>query len=73
MEQITVQVSDRSKAAILFELLNSMDFVELVSIGENQTETVTEDRVADFFFLAGLWEGRDVQLDTIRQKAWHKH
>ncbi|MEA3351928.1 MAG: hypothetical protein U9Q82_15055 [Chloroflexota bacterium] len=70
MEKITVQVTDSSKGAILFELLQSLDFVELVSIDEKQTETATDNQAADFFSLAGLWEGRDIQLDTIRQKAW---
>jgi len=70
MEKITIQVKDRNKAAILFELLQSLDFVELVSINQDQAETVTENQYADFFSLAGLWEGRDIQLDTIRQKAW---
>lgn len=70
MEKIIIQVRDKNKAALLLEVLKSLDFVELVSINQDQAETVTENQFADFFSLAGLWEGRDIQLDTIRQKAW---
>ena len=30
----------------------------------------TDQQEDDFFSLAGLWSGREVTLDSIRQKAW---
>ncbi len=70
MERITIQVKDRSKAAILFELLQSLDFVELVSFDKDQSKTESEAQTVDFFSMAGLWKDRNIELDTIRQKAW---
>jgi len=67
MEQFVIQVKNKEKAKILYELLASLDFVEFV-------RTVTKENDAeeaeDFFALAGLWEGRDISLESIRQQAW---
>jgi len=73
MEQIVVQVSDKQKAKVLFELLTALDFVD--SVKTSQTEEVQEDvtdqeEKLDFFSVAGLWQDRDVTLESIRQKAW---
>ena len=72
MEQIVVQVRDKEKAKALFELLSALDFVE--SVEASETEAVeadaTGEEALDFFSLAGLWQDREVTLDSIRQKAW---
>lgn len=73
MEQITVQIRDKKKAKLLLSLLTSLDFVDSVSSTINQEEIETEpdtSEAEDFFALAGLWEGRDVDLASLRQKAW---
>jgi hypothetical protein len=58
---------------VLFELLTALDFVD--SVKTSQTEEVQEDATGwedslDFFSLAGLWQDREVTLESIRQKAW---
>lgn len=73
MEQIVVQVRDKEKAKVLFELLTALDFVDSVKTSETEEvevdSTVREERF-DFFSLAGLWQDRDISLESIRQKAW---
>ena len=70
MEQILIRVKSKEKAQMLFELLNALDFVELVKTSSaDETETTPEEST-DFFALAGLWEGRDITLESIRQLAW---
>ena len=73
MEQIVIQVSDKEKADILFELLNSLDFVDFVSsrVEKNvETSTIAGKKTLDFFSLAGLWKNREVDSELIRKKAW---
>lgn len=74
MEQIVVQVKDKEKARVLFELLSALDFVDSVrtSVTEELETTSTAQQIElfDFFSLAGLWQDRDVNLESIRQKAW---
>lgn len=74
MEQIVVQVKDKEKARVLFELLSTLDFVDSVrtSVTEELETTSTAQQIElfDFFSLAGLWQDRDVNLESIRQKAW---
>lgn len=71
MEQIVIQVKDKSKARALINFLKSLEFVENISSKDlpvTRMETATKD--AEFFALAGLWAGRDISLESIRQKAW---
>ena len=76
MEQIVVQVKDKHKAKMLFELLTALDFVNVVQTSEQEDEdnqTIIPEQVSDFFSLAGLWANRDISLQSIRQKAWPRH
>ena len=68
MEQIVIQVRSKEKAKFLYELLRSLDFVDVISSEEDVTTDTTSDE--DFFALAGLWEGRDTDLASIRKQAW---
>jgi hypothetical protein len=67
MEQIVIQVKNKEKAKILHELLASLDFVEFVRMATKDNDT---EETEDFFALAGLWEGRDISQESIRQQAW---
>jgi hypothetical protein len=71
MEQITIQVKNKQKAQALINFLKAMDFIEDVTVSDLST-LKPKARVNNkkFFALAGLWAGRDVTLDSIRQKAW---
>jgi hypothetical protein len=72
MEQITIRIKDRKKAQTLLDFLKSLDFIE--SVTENdlsvEEESSLKDTDKEFFELAGLWEGRDISLKTIRERAW---
>ena len=71
MEQIIIQIKNKEKANLLLELLRALDFVDLVKVSETtETEAAPEEEISDFFSLAGLWEGRDITLSSIRQQAW---
>jgi len=75
MQQIIIQVKDKNKARKLFELLTELDFVSSVETSEaidTEASTTTLKESSDFFSLAGLWEGREISLESIRQKAWPK-
>jgi len=72
MEQIVIQVADKDKAKLLTKLLASLNFVVSISTTSEREknsdlEISDED---DFFAFAGLWEKRDIDLETIRKKAW---
>ena len=68
MEQIVIHVSNKEKAALLFKLLRSLDFVESIETGEEAIESETDDD--EFFLLAGIWADRQVDQDALRQQAW---
>lgn len=71
MEQITIQVKNKQKAQALINFLKAMDFIEDVTASDLSTlKPKARINNKEFFALAGLWAGRDVTLDSIRQKAW---
>jgi hypothetical protein len=74
MEQIVIQIKDKKKARMLFDLLTALDSVDSMNTtSEDFKETTTaQTDTSNFFAMAGLWEGRDVSLETIRQKTWPK-
>lgn len=67
MEQIIIQIEDKFKAKLLVELLNDMNFVTDIKIIE---QDIDKRYKIDFFSFAGIWADRDVNLQSIRQKAW---
>ncbi|EDN67433.1 hypothetical protein BGP_2501 [Beggiatoa sp. PS] len=74
MEQIVIQVTDREKAQLLYQLLSALDFVKTITTVEpdisisNASSTETQE---DFFSFAGLWSNReDINIHSIRQNAW---
>ena len=71
MEQIILRVSDHKKAAALLKFLKTLDYVEtVVSTNLPSAEEPEKSVEADFFDLAGIWAGRDVSQDSLRQQAW---
>jgi len=71
MERIVIQVRDKNKAKLLSELLRALEFVEFVNeTSAKATETSSLEEEGNFFSLAGLWEGRDIDLGVIRRQAW---
>lgn len=70
MEQITIRIRDRKKAQTLIDFLKSLDFVETIIEKELPDSSGVVDEENDFFAMAGMWEGRDISLKTIREQAW---
>jgi hypothetical protein len=71
MEQIVIQVKDKTKAKALMNFLKSLEFVDAVSSADLPlADDNPQNRDAAFFALAGLWADRDVTLESIRRKAW---
>lgn len=71
MEQITIKIKDQKKAKTLLDFLKSLDFID--SITEKEVSTVNAPSASgekEFFALAGLWAGRDISVQSIREQAW---
>ncbi|MFN8401996.1 MAG: hypothetical protein U0V48_00320 [Anaerolineales bacterium] len=71
MEQITIKIKDQKKAKTLLDFLKSLDFID--SITEKDLPIANEpiaNGEKEFFALAGLWAGRDISLQSIREQAW---
>jgi superfamily II DNA/RNA helicase len=71
MEQLIVRVADKEKAKMLSKILSALDFVNSVEVMEDKT-IISNNNEQDFFSLAGLWENRNVTIESIRQEAWRE-
>ena len=75
-EQILLTVADQSKLDLVMELLSHFDLVRAERVRTQPVvasvaapETGTE---ADFWALAGIWEGRDVDAKSLREGTWRR-
>ena len=73
MERILIQINNKEKAKMLLELLESLDFVEFIEAKAEEdleVNNISHADQTDFFALAGLWEGRNITLESVRRQAW---
>lgn len=68
MGTIKVKIKDRKKLRQFLDLLNDLDYVEVLT--ENSSRK--ESKEGDLFSIAGMWENRDISLQEIRDKAWRR-
>jgi hypothetical protein len=68
MDKILINIKDKSKAHIVVDLLKELSFIEFRELGkENKI-----GKTSEFRELFGIWKGRDITFDDLRQKAWQR-
>jgi len=68
MDKILINIKDKSKAHIVVSLLKELSFIEIKELDKaNRTR-----KASDFRELFGIWKGREVTLNDLRQKAWQR-
>ena len=68
MGTITVKIKNRKKLQHFLDLINDLDYVEVLPEKSNHKKL----KEADLFSIVGMWEGRDISLQDIRDKAWRR-
>ena len=68
MDKILIDIKDKSKARIVISLLKELSFIEFREVGK----TNKTGKPSDFQKLFGIWKGRELTLDDLRQKAWQR-
>jgi len=68
MDQILIDIKDKSKAHIVVDLLKELSFIEFRELDKANKI----GKASGFRELYGIWKGRDVKLDDLRQKAWQR-
>ena len=76
MEQIVIQISNKEKAQLLYQLLSALDFVNSITKVEVDipvSNVSLTETPKDFFSFAGLWANRqDIDIHSIRHQAMSK-
>ncbi|MBI1767737.1 MAG: hypothetical protein HY015_11040 [Bacteroidetes bacterium] len=66
MEKIILTIKDERKKNFFLELLKQLDFIEVQKVSEKKTDSY------NFFASAGLWKGRDLNANQLREQAWKR-
>ena len=76
MRTIKITVDNNSDAQWLLDLFSklkfktSIEFIENPSLPEMPKGKFSSDE--EFLTICGLWEGRDISAEKIREQAWRK-
>ena len=68
MGKILIEIKDKSKENIVVSLLRELSFIEFKELGKADKIR----RTSDFRKLFGIWKGRKITIDDLRQKAWQR-
>ena len=68
MTSIRITIREDDKAKDLIRFLSGIDFLDIQV--EEDTETVDSKGIDALKSICGLWKGRSITLDSIRNKAW---
>ena len=71
---ITINIKNKKALSILKSLedINFIDVKNQDDIIPDKKKDVSQRDKNDFFQLHGLWKDRDINVDTIREKAWKR-
>ncbi len=64
---ITLDIKNESKKESFLNFLSTLDYIEIKSQKEEKKPNSKKDK---FDELAGLWENKNIDIQTIREKAW---
>ena len=64
---ITLDIKNESKKESFLNFLSTLDYIEIKSQDEEKQPNSKKDKFNEF---AGLWENKDINIQTIRKKAW---
>jgi hypothetical protein len=71
---ITINIKNK-KALSILKSLEDINFIEVKNQDDlviDREKEVSSRNKNDFFQLHGLWKDRDINADTIREKAWKR-
>ena len=76
MEQLLINVDTKLNAHFFLRLVKSLNFVKGVNVINEKTEkNITKGTFKSkdaFLKLCGIWQGKNITLKKIRDKAWRK-
>jgi hypothetical protein len=68
MEKIQITVADEHTKGLVLRLLHSINGVTVLE----HRKAISIDPAVSIKSLAGIWKGRDISLQQLREKAWKR-
>lgn len=67
MEQLVINIKNKSKLSFVLQLFKQFDFIEVV----NERKRNHKEEY-DFYASAGLWKNRKIEAAELRKRAWKR-
>jgi hypothetical protein len=67
MSVVVLNIKNEDKGKFLLDFLKQVEFVDVEEPPAKKTES---KEINSFRELFGIWKDRDINLETIRKKAW---
>jgi hypothetical protein len=71
MHRIIVSINNKKNTRFIMTLLQKFDFVKFEP-DEIEKEIPFAKRKGNWSNIIGIWKDRDINIDSIREKAWPK-
>lgn len=67
---ITLDIKNESMKESFLNFIKTLDYIEIKNHNENQSnKNSKKDKFKEF---AGIWENKNIEISTLREKAWKK-
>ena len=70
MKSIVVRIQEDDKALDLIRFLKDINYIDVEVQEQEQSYPDHDSSVQGLAELYGLWQGRDINLSKLREKAW---
>lgn len=72
MNRLCIKIKDDDKVAVVLNLLKELTFVEIEGGTERKGKKFKKESEGSLEDLFGIWENRNIDLESIRKKAWKR-
>lgn len=67
MSVVVLNIKNEEKGKFLLDFLKQIEFIDVEESPAAKIKTKEEESFRELF---GIWKDRDIDLETIRKKAW---
>jgi hypothetical protein len=67
MSVVVLNIKNEEKGKFLLDFLKQIEFIDIEEPPAKKIKTKEEESFRELF---GIWKDRDIDLETIRKKAW---
>ena len=73
MEKLILTIDNSTNTNLLINFFKSINYIKQIKHIEEKVETISKFKSEkDFISICGIWRGRDITKESLRNKSWRK-